>query len=148
MALTPADIEIVKQQYELLATEMLRRERAGKPITFYHYMIDDRRSLHLQAHFRLRFRNRIHGGHAVGRSVSLPPVRRRGGIQTRGYMERRDKPGTARGIPRLQCLRAPRVRRLLGKACTAPVAVPPMPTMHPAPSAAYIAGVRTVPQAY
>ncbi len=40
MALTPADIEIVKQQYELLATEMLRRERAGKPITFYHYMID------------------------------------------------------------------------------------------------------------
>lgn len=40
MALTPEDIEIVKQQYELLATEMLRRERAGKPITFYHYMID------------------------------------------------------------------------------------------------------------
>ena len=40
MALTPADIKIVKQQYELLATEMLRRERAGKPITFYHYMID------------------------------------------------------------------------------------------------------------
>ena len=40
MALTPTDIEIVKQQYELLATEMLRRERAGKPITFYHYMID------------------------------------------------------------------------------------------------------------
>ena len=40
MALTPVDIEIVKQQYELLATEMLRRERAGKPITFYHYMID------------------------------------------------------------------------------------------------------------
>ena len=40
MALTPADIEIVKQQYELLATEMLRRERAGKPITLYHYMID------------------------------------------------------------------------------------------------------------
>ena len=40
MALMPADIEIVKQQYELLATEMLRRERAGKPITFYHYMID------------------------------------------------------------------------------------------------------------
>ena len=40
MALTPEDIEIVKQQYELLATEMLRRKRAGKPITFYHYMID------------------------------------------------------------------------------------------------------------
>ena len=40
MALTPEDIETVKEQYEILAREMLRRERAGKPITFYHYMID------------------------------------------------------------------------------------------------------------
>ncbi|MBQ9347369.1 MAG: thioether cross-link-forming SCIFF peptide maturase, partial [Oscillibacter sp.] len=39
-ALTPEDIEIVKRQYELLAVEMLRREKAGKPITFYHYMLD------------------------------------------------------------------------------------------------------------
>ena len=39
-ALTPEDIEVVKQQYELLACEMLRREREGRPITFYHYMID------------------------------------------------------------------------------------------------------------
>ena len=40
MALTPEDIEVVKEQYELLATEMLRREREGRGITFYHYMID------------------------------------------------------------------------------------------------------------
>lgn len=40
MALTAEDIEIVKQQYEQLAIEMLRREREGRPITFYHYMID------------------------------------------------------------------------------------------------------------
>ncbi|MCI6025980.1 MAG: thioether cross-link-forming SCIFF peptide maturase, partial [Oscillospiraceae bacterium] len=39
-ALTPEDIETVKQQYELLAEEMLRREREGHPLTFYHYMID------------------------------------------------------------------------------------------------------------
>ena len=39
-ALTPEDIEIVKQQYELLAVDMLRREKEGKPITFYHYMLD------------------------------------------------------------------------------------------------------------
>ena len=39
-ALTPDDLEIVKQQYELLAVEMLRREREGRPITFYHYMLD------------------------------------------------------------------------------------------------------------
>ena len=39
-ALTPEDIEIVKRQYELLAVDMLRREKEGKPITFYHYMLD------------------------------------------------------------------------------------------------------------
>ena len=38
--LTPEDIEIVKQQYELLAVEMLRRGQEGRPLTFYHYMID------------------------------------------------------------------------------------------------------------
>ena len=39
-ALTPEDIGIVKEQYEILAKDMLRREAEGKPITFYHYMID------------------------------------------------------------------------------------------------------------
>ena len=39
-ALTPEDIEIVKDQYEILAKDMLRREQEGRPITFYHYMLD------------------------------------------------------------------------------------------------------------
>ena len=39
-ALTSEDLEIVKEQYEILATDMLRREKEGKPITFYHYMLD------------------------------------------------------------------------------------------------------------
>lgn len=39
-ALTASDIEIVKGQYEILAKEMLRREKEGRPITFYHYMLD------------------------------------------------------------------------------------------------------------
>ncbi len=39
-ALTPEDLEIVKNQYEILAKDMLRREKEGKPITFYHYMLD------------------------------------------------------------------------------------------------------------
>ena len=39
-SLTPEDIEIVKEQYEILAKDMLRREKEGKPITFYHYMLD------------------------------------------------------------------------------------------------------------
>ncbi len=38
--LTPEDMETVKSQYEELAALMLERERAGKPFTFYHYMID------------------------------------------------------------------------------------------------------------
>ncbi len=39
-ALTKEDVEKVKEQYEVLAKDMLRREKDGKPITFYHYMID------------------------------------------------------------------------------------------------------------
>ena len=39
-ALTAEDLEIVKDPYELLAKDMLRREKEGKPITFYHYMLD------------------------------------------------------------------------------------------------------------
>ena len=39
-ALTPEDLEIVKEQYEILAKDMLRRQEEGKPITFYHYMLD------------------------------------------------------------------------------------------------------------
>ena len=39
-ALTPEDIQIVKEQYEILAKDMLRRQREGRPITFYHYMLD------------------------------------------------------------------------------------------------------------
>ena len=39
-ALTEADLPIVLEQYEILAKEMLRREREGRPITFYHYMLD------------------------------------------------------------------------------------------------------------
>ena len=39
-ALTEADLPRLFEQYEILARDMLRREREGKPITFYHYMID------------------------------------------------------------------------------------------------------------
>ena len=31
---------VLCEQYELLAKDMLRRWREGRPITFYHYMID------------------------------------------------------------------------------------------------------------
>jgi uncharacterized protein len=39
-ALTESDLETLFEQYEILAKEMLRREKEGRPFTFYHYMID------------------------------------------------------------------------------------------------------------
>lgn len=39
-ALTEEDLPVLFEQYELLAKEMLRRKREGRPFTFYHYMID------------------------------------------------------------------------------------------------------------
>lgn len=39
-ALTPEDIEIVKEQYEILAKEMIKRKKEGRGFTFYHYMLD------------------------------------------------------------------------------------------------------------
>ena len=39
-ALTEEDLPRLYEQYELLAKEMLRREKDGRGFTFYHYMID------------------------------------------------------------------------------------------------------------
>lgn len=39
-ALTYDDLPILFEQYEILAKDMLRRKKEGKPITFYHYMLD------------------------------------------------------------------------------------------------------------
>lgn len=39
-ALSREDLPVLFDQYERLAVEMLERKRHGKPITFYHYMLD------------------------------------------------------------------------------------------------------------
>ncbi len=39
-ALTEEDLPVLFEQYEILAKDMIRREKEGKPITFYHYMLD------------------------------------------------------------------------------------------------------------
>lgn len=39
-ALTYDDLPVLFEQYEILAKEMLKREKEGRPLTFYHYMID------------------------------------------------------------------------------------------------------------
>ena len=39
-ALTKEDMPVLFDQYEILAKEMLRRKKEGRPFTFYHYMLD------------------------------------------------------------------------------------------------------------
>lgn len=39
-ALTEADLPTLFEQYEILAEEMLKRKKEGRPFTFYHYMLD------------------------------------------------------------------------------------------------------------
>ena len=39
-ALTQEDLPVVMEQYEKLAELMLKKDKEGKPFTFYHYMID------------------------------------------------------------------------------------------------------------
>ena len=39
-ALTEEDLPVLYEQYEILAKEMLKREKEGRPFTFYHYMLD------------------------------------------------------------------------------------------------------------
>lgn len=39
-ALTEEDIKTVMEQYEILAKEMIKRNKEGRGFTFYHYMID------------------------------------------------------------------------------------------------------------
>ena len=39
-ALTEEDLPKLFEQYEILAQEMIKRQKEGRPFTFYHYMID------------------------------------------------------------------------------------------------------------
>ncbi len=39
-AITEADVEVIKEQYDILARELLKRYEEGKPVNFFHFMID------------------------------------------------------------------------------------------------------------
>ncbi len=39
-ALTEEDIKVILNEYEILAIEMIKRRKEGRPFTFYHYMLD------------------------------------------------------------------------------------------------------------
>ena len=64
-ALTYDDLPILFEQYEILAKEMLKREKEGRPLTFYHYMIDLTGG---------PFGYRIYGCNTLGRPLSLSSV--------------------------------------------------------------------------
>ncbi len=40
LALTDEDLPKLFEQYEILATEMIKRKKEGRPFTFYHYILD------------------------------------------------------------------------------------------------------------
>ena len=61
-ALTAEDLPILKEQYEILAKEMIKRDREGRGFTFYHYMIDLTGGPCIYKRIsRLRLRHRVHG---------------------------------------------------------------------------------------
>ena len=76
----------------------------------------DRRPLHLQAHFGLRLRHRVHGCDPLGRSVSLPSVRGRSQVPDGRYLEGCHQHGSPGRVQALQRLRPQGVPGLLGKA--------------------------------
>ncbi|MBP3873518.1 MAG: thioether cross-link-forming SCIFF peptide maturase [Lachnospiraceae bacterium] len=39
-AIQPGDLDTIKEQYDILAREMIRREKEGRGFTFFHFMID------------------------------------------------------------------------------------------------------------
>jgi len=39
-AIRPEDIPVIREQYDILAREMLKREKEGRGFTFFHFMID------------------------------------------------------------------------------------------------------------
>ena len=78
-ALTEEDLPILFEQYEILAKEMLKREKEGRPLTFYHYMLDlTGMALASIREFQAAVqRYGIYGSNTLGRPVSLPSVCRR-----------------------------------------------------------------------
>ncbi len=120
-----------------LAELMLEAAAPGKPFTFYHYMIDLKGGPCIYKRISGCGSHRVHGRHAVGRLLPLPPVRRRRKIPPRRCLDRRDEHRNSGRFRLLQRVRSPRVPRLLGKTVPAPAAAPQTPTTPPAPSAAF-----------
>ena len=107
-AIRREDIPKILEEYDILAKEMIKREKEGKGFNFFHFMIDlTGGPVRVQAAFRMRIRHGISRGDPVGRSLSLPSVRGRrevphGKCGRRNYPSRRSRTNlrTATFIPR------------------------------------------------
>lgn len=77
-AIREEDIPQICEGYDELAKEMLKRKKEGRGFNFFHYMIDlSGGPCVYQGAFPAVDRNRVPGCDTVGRSVSMPSVRRR-----------------------------------------------------------------------
>ena len=77
-AIREEDIPKICEEYDKLAKEMIKREKEGRGFQFLPFHDRSfRRSLRLQAAFRLWLRNRVSGSYPLGRFLSLPSVRRK-----------------------------------------------------------------------
>lgn len=79
-AIREEDIPAIEQEYDRLAKALLERRKAGKPVNFFHFMIDLEGGLCSEALIRLRVGLRISGSDALGGFLSVSPVCRSGGI--------------------------------------------------------------------
>ena len=88
-ALTKEDLPVLLDQYEDAAPG------PGGPGLHLLPLHDrpDRRPLHLQADFGLRFGHRVYGGHPLGRPVPLPPVCGRPQVPAGRHLEGPSPPG-------------------------------------------------------
>ena len=134
-ALTQEDLPVLLDQYELLAKEMLRRDREGPGLHLLPlHDRPDRRPLHLQADLGLRLGHRVYGRHPLGRPVPLPPVCRAipntcWEISGKGSPTRQPRTSSATATP----MPGPNARTA-GPSCTARAAARRTPTTPPAAS--------------
>lgn len=75
-ALRPEDVPQLLEEYDKLAVELLKRQKEGRGVNFFHFMIDLSGGPCVQSAFRLRLGYRVSGGNTLGRFLSLPSVRR------------------------------------------------------------------------
>ena len=136
-ALTDEDLPVVLEQYEKLAALMLERRRAGRPFTFYHYMLDLKGGPCIY--------KRISG---CGSGTEYMAVTPWGDLYPCHQFVGEEKfrlgdiwngvtnPETQARVRRMQRLRPARMRATAGQSSTVPAAAPPTRTMRRAVCAA------------